>query len=452
MATETIALPTIEGVRAREILDSRGNPTVETEVVLRGGFVGHAQVPSGASTGRFEAVELRDNDPKRYHGKGVLTAVKHVNTEIAAAIVNSYWDSIELDRRLIQLDGSNNKANFGANAILSVSLAFAKAFAQQQKQSLIVYLQSVAAQVNNLISFKASAEQKAIVPPGQPWRMGWKAGNLQLPCPLVNIVNGGMHADNELDIQEFMIVPIGAPSFSEGLRYCVEVFQSLKTFLKQQRLSTAVGDEGGFAPQWSTTAAAIEGIMAAIKQSGFTPGKEIALALDVASSAFYQEGRYQLKGENRVYTTEEWIDQLEQWVTQYPIISIEDGLDEQDWTGWSKLTERLGHRIQLVGDDIFVTNTARLKEGVEKRAANAILIKPNQIGTLTETLGAIATAQAAGYGVVISHRSGETEDTFIADLAVATKAGQIKTGSVCRGERIAKYNQLLRIEAERLLA
>jgi enolase len=446
MSESAVPISTIEKVRAREVLDSRGNPTIETEVYLRGGAFGRATIPSGASTGKWEAVELRDQDPKRYQGKGVLKAVEHVNKDIASIVVGKYWDSVTLDRSLIQQEGTKDKSRWGANAMLSVSLAFAKACAVQEKKSLPLFFQSLLPMVKKVMEFKAEGPI-IMTPLAQTWRSGWLYGKFRLPCPLVNIVNGGMHADNALDIQEFMIVPVGAPSFAEALRYSVEVFHTLKALLKKQGLNTNVGDEGGFAPQWSNTTAAIEGILEAIVKAGLVPGKDMSLALDVASSSFYKDGKYVLSGEKKTFTTSEWIETMEGWVNQYPLVSIEDGLDEEDWAGWTQLTERLGNRIQLVGDDLFVTNTERLQRGIEESAGNAILIKPNQIGTLSETLSAIIMAQSTDYGVVISHRSGETEDTIIADLAVGTGAGQIKTGSVCRGERIAKYNQLLRMEA-----
>ncbi|MEY3182487.1 MAG: hypothetical protein RLZ35_472 [Pseudomonadota bacterium] len=446
MTAVPVAMSTIEKIRAREVLDSRGNPTIETEVYLMGGAFGRATIPSGASTGKWEAVELRDNDPKRYQGKGVLKAIEHVNKDISALLVGKYWEPMTLDKAMIQQEGTKDKSRWGANALLSVSLAFAKACAVQEKKSLPLFIQALLPSIKKNMAL-ATVTPILMTPLGQTWRSGWTYGKFKLPCPLVNIINGGMHADNALDIQEFMILPSGAPSFTEGLRQCVEVFHTLKALLKKQGLNINVGDEGGFAPQLSSTTAAIELILEAIVKAGFAPGKDIALALDVASSAFYKEGKYVLAGEKKSCTTQEWIEILEGWVNQYPLVSIEDGLDEEDWAGWKQLTERLGNRIQLVGDDLLVTNTERLKKGIEENAGNAILIKPNQIGTLTETLSAVVLAQAAEYGVVISHRSGETEDTFIADLAVGTGAGQIKTGSVCRGERMAKYNQLLRMEA-----
>lgn len=406
----------IEQLQAQEILDSRGNPTVAAQIMVSG-QLGYAAVPSGASVGSREALELRDHDPKRYLGKGVQRAVSHVNEAIAGAIVgHDFIDQQQLDDKLIDLDGTENKSRLGANAILAVSMAFAVASARAQHKALYASLRSQ----NQYI----------------------------LPVPMMNIINGGQHADNNVDIQEFMIMPIGAPNFREALRYGAEVFHVLKSVLKKKGLSTAVGDEGGFAPDLPANVAAIEVILMAIEQAGFKPGKEIALALDVASSEFYKDGFYHLEAEQKKLDSKGLTDLLAQWVNDYPIISIEDGMAEQDWAGWKLLTEQLGTKIQLVGDDLFVTNSKILKEGIEKHIANAILIKLNQIGTVSETLDAIDMATKAGYKNVISHRSGETEDTFIADLAVATNAGQIKTGSLCRSDRVAKYNRLLQIEAE----
>lgn len=404
----------IKSIHGREILDSRGYPTVEAEVALESGVIGRAAVPSGASTGQHEAVELRDGG-SRYRGKGVEKAVSHVEGEIEKALLgHDVFNQQACDNTLITLDGTENKSRLGANAILAVSLAIARAAAQQREQALYEYL--------------------------------GERSQFLMPTPMMNILNGGAHADNNVDIQEFMIVPVGAPTFSEALRYGSEVFHSLKTVLAERRLSTSVGDEGGFAPNLPSNEAALQMIMLAIKQAGYTPGKDIALALDVASSELYQDRRYCLTSENKKLTAQEFTDYLSDLVAEYPIISIEDGMAEEDWEGWALLTEKLGDRIQLVGDDVFVTNTRLLQKGIDKNVANAILIKPNQIGTLTETLAAIHLAKQAGYGTVISHRSGETEDTTIADLAVATGAGQIKTGSLCRSDRVAKYNQLLRIE------
>lgn len=406
----------ISNLKAREILDSRGNPTVEAEVHFKTGEIGIASVPSGASTGKREAIELRDQDPKRYLGKGVQKAVAHIEGEIKKALLGKDTASQkEIDKKLVELDGTPNKSRLGANAILAVSMAFAKAASCVTREPLY---QSLA------------------------------MGELHtMPVPLMNILNGGAHANNNLAIQEFMIVPFGAPTFSEGLRYGAEVFQTLKKLLKKQGLSIAVGDEGGFAPELPSHEAALDLILEAIVTAGYTPGKDISLALDAASSEFYQEDAYVLSA-NQKLDRNAWIACLEGWVRKYPIISIEDGMAEGDWTGWQRLTQALGKRIQIVGDDVFVTNTELLEQGIQKGVANAILIKLNQIGTVTETIDAITMAKKAGYSVIISHRSGETEDTLIADLAVATGVGQIKTGSLCRGERIAKYNRLLKIEQD----
>jgi enolase len=409
----------IADIRAREILDSRGNPTVEADVILKSGARGRAAVPSGASTGKREALELRDADPKRFGGKGVLKAVGHVNGEIRAALRGrDASDQAGIDRALIELDGTENKSRLGANAVLAVSLACARAAAAEAGLPLYRYL-----------ARKGGTEPL-------------------LPVPLMNVVNGGVHADNNIDLQEFMILPVGFERFSEALRAGAEVFHALKQVLKRRGLNTAVGDEGGFAPDLPSNEAAIEVILEAIEAAGYRPGRDIALGLDAASSEFYREGRYRLESEGRSLSPEEFIALLEGWVRRYPIVTIEDGCSEDDWDGWTKLTQALGRRIQLVGDDLFVTNPRILREGITRGVANAILIKVNQIGTLSETLEAIATAREAGYAAVISHRSGETEDTFIADLAVATGAGQIKTGSLSRSERVAKYNRLLRIEEE----
>ncbi|KGQ22447.1 phosphopyruvate hydratase [Thermus filiformis] len=404
----------IVGVRAREVLDSRGNPTLEAEVELEGGAVGQAMVPSGASTGTHEALELRDGG-SRYGGKGVRRAVASVNERIAPELIGmDALDQEALDRAMLELDGTPNKANLGANAILGVSLATARAAAEALGLPLYRYLGGVQGVV--------------------------------LPVPLMNVLNGGKHADNRVDFQEFMLVPAGAPSFQEALRIGVEVFHALKGVLKARGYSTNVGDEGGFAPDLRSNEEAVELLLEAIQKAGYTPGKEVALALDVAATELYREGRYHLEGEGRVLFREEMVDLLARWAEHYPILSIEDGLAEDDWEGWRLLTERLGDRVQLVGDDLFVTNPLRLKEGIERKVANAILVKVNQIGTLSETLETVRLAQRSGYRVVISHRSGETEDAFIADLAVAVNAGQIKTGSASRSDRLAKYNQLLRIE------
>ena len=410
-------MATIQHVRGFEILDSRGNPTVAAEVVLANGARGFAAAPSGASTGSREALELRDGDPRRYLGKGVTRAVSHVNGELARALVGrEAQDQSGLDQRMISRGGTPTKARLGASASLAVSLALVKAAA-------------------------ASA--------GQPLYRHLAAGRMaRLPLPMMNIINGGAHADNNVDMQEFMVLPVGAPSFSEALRWGVEVFHALKGLLKARGLSTAVGDEGGFAPDLQSNEQALEIIMAAIAAAGFRPGADIALGLDVASSEFYAAGTYTLASEGKRFSAEQFVDHLQGWVDSYPIVTIEDGMAEGDWEGWLLLTSRLGHRVQLVGDDLFVTNTKILREGIQRGAANAILIKPNQIGTLTETLAAIRMAEQAGYAAVVSHRSGETEDTTIADLSVCTAAAQIKTGSLCRSDRMAKYNRLLLIEAE----
>jgi enolase len=407
----------ISDIYSREMLDSRGNPTVEVEVYLESGAYGRALVPSGASTGAYEAVELRDQDPSRYQGKGVLKAVEHVNTIIAPALIGlDALDQIGIDQLMIELDGTANKSNLGANAILGVSMAVARAAAEALGLPLYVYLGG----------FNAK----------------------QLPVPMLNILNGGKHADNNVDIQEFMVMPVGAPDFANALRMGTEIFHALKAVLKEKGLNTAVGDEGGFAPNLSSNEEAILTILEAIKKAGYEAGKDIFLALDVASTELYKEGSYHLEGEGVVKSTEQMVDFLTGLVDKYPIISIEDGLAEDDWDGWKKLTERIGHQVQLVGDDLFVTNTERLSRGIESQTANSILVKVNQIGTLTETFDAIEMAKRAGFTAVISHRSGETEDTTIADIAVAANAGQIKTGAPSRTDRVAKYNQLLRIEDE----
>ncbi len=401
-------------IRGREILDSRGNPTVEAEVVTASGALGRAPAPSGASTGSREALELRDRDPRRYGGKGVLHAVGHIQGEIRSALLGlSVSDQAALDRRLIELDDTPNKARLGANAILAVSLAAAHAAAKEQ---------------------------------GLPLYRALGTGPYRLPVPLMNILNGGAHAANSVDLQEFMILPLGASSLREAVRYGAEVFHALKSVLSARGLATAVGDEGGFAPDLPSNEAAIEVILEAIQKAGFVAGRDIHLGLDVASSEFYRDGLYHLESEGRRFTSAEFVEYLADWVDRYPIISIEDGMAENDWEGWNLLTQRLGSRMQLVGDDLFVTNTAILSKGIHEGVANSILIKFNQIGTLTETLDAIHMAHQASYTAVISHRSGETEDTTIADLAVASAAGQIKTGSLSRSDRVAKYNQLMRIE------
>ncbi|MDB5083652.1 MAG: phosphopyruvate hydratase [Bacilli bacterium] len=402
-------------VTAREVLDSRGNPTVEVEIELESGEIGRAIVPSGASTGAYEAVELRDNDESRYLGKGVLKAVENVNERIAAEIVGmDALDQVGIDQAMIALDGTENKANLGANAILGVSMAVAHAAANYLGLPLYVYLGG----------FNAKT----------------------LPVPMMNILNGGKHADNNVDIQEFMVMPVGAQSFREALRMGAEIFHHLKSVLKSKGLNTAVGDEGGFAPNLTSNEEALQVILAAIDQAGYKAGQDVFLALDVASSEIYKDGKYHFEGEGIVRTSQEMVAFYEEICGKYPIISIEDGLSEDDWEGWQLLTERLGSKVQLVGDDLFVTNTKRLNDGIERGVGNSILVKVNQIGTMTETFEAIEMAKRAGYTAVISHRSGETEDATIADIAVATNAGQIKTGAPSRTDRVAKYNQLLRIE------
>jgi enolase len=411
----------ISDIRGREIIDSRGNPTVEADVLLESGITGRAAVPSGASTGSREAVELRDGDAKRYGGKGVLKAVEHINTVLKAALVGQdVRAQAAIDAAMIKLDASDNKERLGANAILGVSLACAHAAAQDARQPLYRYLASL-----------AGAPREPV-----------------MPVPMMNIVNGGAHANNSLDIQEFMILPVGAPTFREALRYGAEVFHTLKKLLAKRGLSTAVGDEGGFAPDLESNEAALAIILQAIEQAGFRPGKDVYLGLDVASSEFFKDGRYQLESEKRSFTAAEFTAYLADLARRYPIITIEDGMSEADWDGWSQITRALGQQIQLVGDDVFVTNTKILREAIAKGIANAILIKPNQIGTLSETLACIDMAAQARYASVVSHRSGETEDSTIADIAVATAATQIKTGSLSRSDRTAKYNQLLRIEEE----
>jgi len=414
---EEMTKSTIKAIKAREILDSRGNPTIEVDVILNSGVIGRAAVPSGASTGTREAVELRDDDRKRFLGKGVLKAVENVNKIIAPELIgmNSAKQK-EIDSFMIKLDGTENKAKLGANAILGVSLAVAKAASADSGVSIYKYL-------------------------------GGKE-SVRLPIPFLNILNGGKHADNNVDIQEFMIAPIGAPSFKEALRYAAEVYHTLKGILKSKGLSTSVGDEGGFAPNLSRNEEAIEVIIAAIEKAGYKAGKDIAIVLDPAASEFYQDGKYLLKADNKSLSSEEMVDYYAGLVSKYPIISIEDGLAENDWEGWKILTQRLGNKIQLVGDDIFVTNPRILAEGIKQGIANAVLIKLNQIGSLTETLETVDMAKKAGYTCMFSHRSGETEDSFLADVTVATNAGQLKTGAPARSERLAKYNQLLRIEEE----
>lgn len=410
----------IKDLKAREILDSRGMPTIEVDVLLESGVTGRASVPSGASTGIHEAVELRDNEA-RYGGKGVLKAIHHVHTEIKTALLNhDVRHQKGIDDILIRLDDTPNKGRLGANALMAVSVAAARAASYAVKMPFYAYLN------------QNQSETK----------------HATLPVPFLNVINGGAHADNNLDIQEYMVVPVGAPSFKEAIRYGAEIFQALKSLLKQKGLSTGVGDEGGFAPHLSSHEAAMELILEAINKASFMPGKEIFLALDLATSEFYNDGKYHLASENKIFSSDEWVAHLVKWVNQYPILSLEDGMAEEDWQGWKRLTEALGKRIQLVGDDLFVTNTKMLVRGIQEKIANAILIKPNQIGTLTETFQAIKMAQEAHFSTIISHRSGETEDTLIADMAVATNAGQIKAGSLSRTDRLAKYNQLLRIEEE----
>ena len=408
-------MSTITKIHAREILDSRGNPTLEAEVTLADGSFGRAMVPSGASTGSKEAVELRDGDKTRYLGKGVLNAVANVNGAIATALKG--FDAVDqegLDRRLVDLDGTENKGRLGANALLGVSLANAHALAASKKQPL--------------------------------WQHLANGSDVTLPVPMMNIINGGAHADNNVDFQEFMVLPVGFDTFAESLRAGTEIFHSLKSVLKGHGLSTAVGDEGGFAPDFRSNVEALDTILEAIGKAGYAAGEDVLLGLDVASTEFFENGKYHLMGEGKRLASEQFVDFLADWAAQYPIITIEDGLAEDDWAGWKLLTDRIGGKVQLVGDDLFVTNPRIFKEGIESGTANAILIKVNQIGTLTETLEAVAMAHKAGYASVISHRSGETEDTTIADIAVATTATQIKTGSLCRSDRVAKYNQLLRIE------
>lgn len=409
-------MSTINAIVAREILDSRGNPTVECDVYLDSGVMGRAAVPSGASTGIREALELRDKDA-RYGGKGVMKAVENIHAKIQPALIGfDVTQQASIDAQMIEDDGTENKSNFGANAILGVSMACARAAANYVGLPLYRYLGGM--------------------------------GAVQMPVPMMNVINGGAHANNNLDLQEFMIIPIGAPSFHEAVRYGAETFHALKKIINGRGMSTAVGDEGGFAPNIDSHEEAIELIIEAIKAAGYEPGKDIAIGLDCAASEFYEDGKYVQKGQGKTYTAEEWIKVLEGWVAKYPIISIEDGMAEVDWEGWKKLTDALGRRVQLVGDDLFVTNPKILVEGIQKGVANSILIKVNQIGSLSETLAAIEMAKRAGYSVVVSHRSGETEDSFIADLAVGVNAGQIKTGSMSRSDRMAKYNQLLRIEEE----
>jgi len=412
----------IKDIRAREIIDSRGNPTVEADVYLECGAVGRAAVPSGASTGSREAIELRDGDADRYLGKGVLNAIANVNGSIREALLGEDGANQDvIDQKMIDLDGTDNKARLGANAMLAVSMATAKAVAIEKGMPLYRYLRSY--QLSNGEQF-------------------------QMPVPMMNIINGGSHANNNVDLQEFMIMPVGAPSLSEAVRYGAEIFHALKTVLNRRGLNTAVGDEGGFAPDLPSNEAAIDVILEAVEKAGYKAGGDIFIGIDAAASEFYKNGRYELTSEGKSLSAAEFVDVLATWVDKYPILSIEDGLDENDWDGWKLLTDKLGGKVQLVGDDLFVTNAKILQEGIDKQIANSILIKVNQIGTLTETLNAINLAKKSDYTAVISHRSGETEDATIADLAVATNAGQIKTGSLSRSDRIAKYNQLIRIEEE----
>ncbi len=410
-------MSSIVDIVAREILDSRGNPTIEADVLLESGVSGRAAVPSGASTGTREAVELRDGDKDRYAGKGVLKAIEHINTEICESIVG--LDAIEqafIDQTLIELDGTENKSRLGANALLAVSLAVAKAAGEESGLPLYRYLGG--------------------------------AGGMQLPVPMMNVINGGAHANNSLDLQEFMIVPVGVESFSEAVRCGAEIFQTLRKLIDEKGMPTTVGDEGGFAPNLENNEAALQFIMDAIEKAGYKPGSQVAIALDCASSEFFKDGKYDLASEGLALDATEFTDYLAAWVDNYPIVSIEDGMSESDWEGWKILTRKLGKKVQLVGDDLFVTNTKIFAEGISQKVANSILVKINQIGTLTETFAAIEMAKRAGYTAVVSHRSGETEDTFIADLAVASNALQIKTGSLSRSDRLAKYNQLLRIEED----
>lgn len=413
-------MPKIINIHAREILDSRGNPTVEVDLTLADGSFGRAAVPSGASTGSYEAVELRDGEMTRYSGKGVSKAVNNINNELKTSLVGNEFDQKSLDEKMIELDGTENKGRLGANAILGISMAFAHASAKAEKKPLYQYFHDIADLDNEI----------------------------QLPVPMMNVLNGGQHAENSTDLQEFMIMPIGANSFREALRYGSETFHALKKILKSKGLNTSVGDEGGYAPSLPSNEAAIEVILEAIQKAGYTPGTDIAIAIDGATSEIYHDGKYELKTENKKLSSEEMVSFYEEWVNKFPIVSIEDGLAEDDWTGYELMTKKLGDKIQIVGDDLFVTNVKKLKEGIDRKVGNSILIKLNQIGTVSETIEAIRLAKEAGYTAVVSHRSGETEDTTIADLVVGLGTGQIKTGSLCRSERIAKYNQLLRIEEE----
>jgi enolase len=413
-------MPVITDIRAREILDSRGNPTIEADVILKSGVIGRAAVPSGASTGAREAIELRDDDTRRYGGKGVKNACAHVNGEIRKTLLGKdAQDQTGVDRAMIELDGTDNKSRLGANALLAVSLACARAVASDIKQPLYRYLNGLAGNVS-----------------------------MQMPVPMMNIINGGAHANNNIDMQEFMIIPVGAPSFREALRYGAEVFHALKHLIDKKGMPTTVGDEGGFAPNLPSNEAALQLIVQGIEAAGYVPGTDVAIGVDCASSEFYKDGLYHLGSEKLKLTSAQFVDYLANWTDKYPLISIEDGMSEHDWSGWKLLTKRLGKTIQIVGDDVFVTNTKIFREGIRQGLANSILIKINQIGTLTEAFAAIEMAKRAGYTAVISHRSGETEDTTIADIAVATNVLQIKTGSMSRSDRMAKYNQLLRIEED----
>ncbi len=407
----------VSKIIGREILDSRGNPTVEVDVILSDGSFGRAGVPSGASTGSHEAVELRDGDKKRYGGKGVLKAVNNVNTEILKKLKGKSWNQKTLDGAMIELDGTENKGRLGANAILGVSIAFAKAMSVSEKKPLWKYFKDIS-----------------------------KTKEIKLPVPMMNILNGGSHAENSTDLQEFMIMPTGAKSFKQALQWGTEVFHELKKILREKGLGTLVGDEGGYAPSLPANEAAIEIIIEAIKKAGYTPGKDISIAIDAAASEFYKDGKYELATEGIILTSEEMVALYEKWVSKFPIVSIEDGLAEDDWQGWALMTKKLGKKIQIVGDDLFVTNIIRLQKGIEEKAGNSILIKLNQIGTVSETIDAIQLAKKSGFTAVVSHRSGETEDATIADFVVGLGTGQIKTGSLCRSERVAKYNELLRIE------
>jgi enolase len=420
----------IKNILGREVLDSRGNPTVEVDLTLSDGSFGRAAVPSGASTGKYEAVELRDGDKGRYEGKGVLSAVANVNGELAQKLIDRDFDQKSLDAEMIALDGTENKGHLGANAILGISLAFAHASAKSQNKKLYQYFRDIS---ENRGETSGSLEDSP---------------RFTMPVPMMNVLNGGKHAENSTDLQEFMIMPIGAPSFKEALRYGAETFHALKKILKEKGLNTSVGDEGGYAPSLPSNSAAIEVILEAITKAGYKPGEDIAIAIDGATSEIYEDNKYELETENKSLTSEEMVAFYEDWVNKYPIVSIEDGLAEDDWDGYKLLTAKIGGKIQLVGDDLFVTNVKKLHEGIDKKVCNSILIKLNQIGTVSETIEAIRLAKSADYTAVVSHRSGETEDSTIADFVVGLGTGQIKTGSLCRSERVCKYNELLRIEEE----